>query len=94
MRQGEPGELFYVVESGELEVSVDGAPTRKLIPGDFFGEIALLREVPRTATVTAVSDARLLVLDRDPFIAAVTGHSTSREAADAVIDTRLLQPRM
>jgi MFS family permease len=94
VRQGEPGEHFYVVEAGELDVSVDGARTRGLEPGDFFGEIALLREVPRTATVTAVSDARLLVLDRDPFIAAVTGHAPSAEAADAVIDTRLLQPRM
>ena len=93
VRQGEPGELFYVVESGELEVSVDGAPTRKLAPGDFFGEIALLRELPRTATVTAESEAGLLTLERDRFIAAVTGHAPSAEAADAVIDTLLLKPR-
>lgn len=94
VRQGEAGELFYVVESGELEVRADGALTGRLAPGDFFGEIALLREVPRTATVTAVSDVCLLVLDRDRFIASVTGHAPSAVAADAVIDTHLLRPRM
>jgi CRP-like cAMP-binding protein len=94
VRQGEPGELFYVVESGELEVTVDDAPTRTLVPGDFFGEIALLREVPRTATVTAEGEAGLLTLERDRFIAAVTGHAPSAEAADAVIDTLLLKPRL
>jgi MFS family permease len=94
VRQGDPGELFYVVESGELEVSVDGTPTRKLAPGDFFGEIALLREVPRTATVTTEGEAGLLTLERDRFIAAVTGHAPSAEAADAVIDTLLLKPRL
>ena len=58
-------------------------------PGDFFGEIALLRDVPRTATVRAVQDLRLFALERDDFIAAVTGHAPSREAADSVVAARL-----
>ena len=58
-------------------------------PGETFGEIALLRDVPRTATVTAIEDSTLLALERDDFIAAVTGHAPSREAADAVIGARL-----
>jgi MFS family permease len=94
VRQGEPGEFFYVLESGQMEVAVDGLPDGTLLPGDFFGEIALLREVPRTATVIAMAESRLLTLERDPFIAAVTGHAPSSAAADAVIDSRLLRPRL
>ncbi|MBA3365983.1 MAG: MFS transporter [Actinobacteria bacterium] len=88
-RQGDPGERFYLIDRGEVEVAVDGRPTRTLGPGDFFGEIALLREVPRTATVTAREVARLYALERDEFIAAVTGHAPSMEAADGVISARL-----
>jgi CRP-like cAMP-binding protein len=58
-------------------------------PAGFFGEIALVRDVPRTATVRAVSDLELYTLERDDFIAAVTGHAPSAEAADAVVATRL-----
>ena len=58
-------------------------------PGDWFGEIALLRDVPRTATITARTDLDLLALERDDFIAAVTGHAPSAEAAGAVVGARL-----
>jgi MFS family permease len=93
IREGESGDRFYVVDAGELEVSVDGSSVRTLRPGDHFGEIALLRDVPRTATVTARSAADLYALERDEFIAAVTGHAPSAEAADAVVGQRLATAR-
>ena len=89
IRQGEPGDRFYLVGDGELAVSMDGRETARLGSGDSFGEIALLRDVPRTATVSAKTDALVYGLDRDEFIAAVTGHAESADAADAVIARRL-----
>jgi CRP-like cAMP-binding protein len=88
-RQGDHGDSFYVVVDGEVMVAPTGRPAVTLGPGDSFGEIALLRDVPRTATVIARTDAELLALERDVFIAAVTGHAPSAEAADAVIATHL-----
>ena len=92
-REGDHGDRFYVVQDGEVDVAVDGRPVRTLGPGAYFGEIALLRDVPRTATVTGRGAAELLALDREEFIAAVTGHAPSLEAADAVIATRLTAAR-
>ena len=91
--QGEAGERFYVISDGEATVSVDGVQHARLGPGDSFGEIALLRDVPRTATVTAASELSLLALERDDFIAAVTGHAPSSEAAGAVVSSRLASAR-
>jgi hypothetical protein len=87
--QGEPGDRFYAIAEGSAEVSADGEERPRLGPGDFFGEIALLRDVPRTATVTAVEPLRLYALERDDFIAAVTGHAPSREAAESIVSSRL-----
>jgi predicted MFS family arabinose efflux permease len=89
VRQGEHGDLFYVLADGEVDVHVDGRPAQALRAGEFFGEIALLHDVPRTATVIARTDVELLTLERDEFIAAVTGHPQSAEAAQAVVATRL-----
>ena len=88
-RQGEYGDRFYIVERGEVTVQPDGGPAVTLGRGGSFGEIALLRDVPRTATITAQTDVELWALERDIFIAAVTGHAPSAEAADAVITTHL-----
>lgn len=87
--QGDGGELFYLVSRGEVEVLVEGRPATRLGAGAGFGEIALLRDVPRTATVVATSDGELYTLERDEFIAAVTGHPASAAAADAIIAVRL-----
>jgi MFS family permease len=88
-RQGDLGDRYYIVADGEVEIVADGRVVAVTGPGGFFGEIALLRGVPRTATVRAKTDVELRALERDDFIAAVTGHATSAEAADAVIATRL-----
>ena len=87
--QGEVGDRFYLVHEGELEVIVDGRPGQPLGVGDSFGEIALMRDVPRTATVRATTDAVLYALDRREFLAAVTGFGPSLSAAEGVIGMRL-----
>ena len=88
-REGEPGREFFVLLEGTADVRKKSRKVNALGPGDFFGEIALLRDVPRTATVTAVEALRLYALERDDFIAAVTGYAPSREAADSVVSARL-----
>lgn len=88
-RQGEVGDRYYIVADGEVEIVADGRVVAVTGAGGYFGEIALLRDVPRTATVRAKTDVDLFALDRDDFIAAVTGHAASAEAADSVIATRL-----
>ena len=94
IRQGDRGDRFYVIESGSFEVTVDGTHAGELGPGGFFGEIALLRNVPRTATVTTLTDGRLQALGREEFLAAVAGHPPSVRAADAVVGARLGGARM
>jgi MFS family permease len=93
VEQGESGDRFYVVAEGELDVAVDGRPAGTLGPGDSFGEIALLRDVPRTATVTARTGAKLHALGREAFLEAVTSTPPSARAADAVVGARLSAAR-
>jgi MFS family permease len=88
-RQGDSGDRFYVVAEGDVEVIVDGRSAGTLGPLQHFGEIALLRDIPRTASVTTRSDVELYALARNDFIAAVTGHAPSLDAVDAVIAARL-----
>lgn len=87
--QGAGGDRFYVIRSGRAAVEVDGARRGELGPGEFFGEIALLRDVPRTATVRALEPLELYALERDDFLAAVTGYAPSRAAAESVVASRL-----
>ena len=86
--QGEIGDRFYLIDAGEVEVFEDGVFRRNEGPGECFGEIALLRDVPRTATVRTTKESRLLALDRDQFLLAVTGHRRSHQLAHRVVDER------
>ena len=89
IREGEDGDRFYVIESGALTATFEGEVLRQMGPGDPFGEIALLRDVPRTATVTADEASVLLALDRQPFLEAVTGNSDVNSRADDLIAKRI-----
>ncbi len=90
--QGDRGDRFYVIGEGRAAVEIDGGQVRELNAGGFFGEIALLRDVPRTATVRAVTALRLFALERDTFVATVTGHPASAEAAGSIVAARLPGP--
>ena len=85
---GDPGDRFYIVDEGEFEISAGGLHARAH-EGDHFGEIALLRDIARTATVTAVVDSKVWALERDDFLAAVTGHPGVRAAGEALVEERL-----
>lgn len=85
---GDVGSRFYVIADGAVEVQA-GPVVRRLGPGDYFGEIALLRDVRRTAAVVATTDGLLYVLARDDFLRVVTGHVRSTQAAATVADARL-----
>ncbi len=87
--EGEHGDRYYAIRDGEFEVSIAGEIVSRLGPGEGFGEIALLRDVPRTATVTARSAARLYALEREQFLEAVSQSPPSADAAENVIDMRL-----
>ena len=89
MREGDPGDLFHIVVEGAAAVSVGGVPRPDLGPGEGFGEIALLRGVPRTATVTASGPLRVLSLSRDRFLSAVCGNQVSAEQAESLARRRL-----
>ena len=83
--RGEVGNHFYAIGAGKALVELDDGTTRELGPGDFFGEIALLRDVPRTATVRALEPLRLFAVERDEFLTAVTGHAPTLATAENIV---------
>jgi CRP-like cAMP-binding protein len=89
IREGEPGDRFYVVADGELEVTAAGRELRTLGRGEGFGEIALLENVPRTATVTARTESRLYALDKPSFLASVSSHPRAAGEAERLVRERL-----
>jgi MFS family permease len=88
LTQGEAGDRFYLLESGGVDIVRDGTVVNHLVTGDCFGEIALLRDVPRTASVVATEDSVLQTLSREGFLAAVS-NPEARTAADAIAARRL-----
>ena len=92
IRQGDQGDSYYIVADGEVEVEVDGHPVASLGRSEGFGEVALLHDRPRNATVTAVVDTRLYALDRESFLIEVTGHAAAGTEARAVALERLNEP--
>ncbi len=89
VKEGDPGDSYYAVAEGELAISRKGQFLQMVSRGDGFGEIALVRDVPRQATVTAATDASLYTLHKEPFVLAVTGHATTISAVGAQIARHL-----
>jgi hypothetical protein len=87
--QGDHGDRFYVIDTGEADVIGDGRLVTTIGPGDGFGEIALLRDVARTTTVCARTELRLYTLDRVHFLAAVGGYRSSAQEAEDLVSARL-----
>jgi len=89
MREGEPGDRYLLIDRGEAEVSRFGEVIGRLGPMDGAGEIALLNDIPRTASVQATSEVEAFALDRRDFLEAVTGHAGSEARAHVLVDERL-----
>jgi len=89
IRQGSRGDAYYAIAAGELDVQHDGHFLRRCGRGEGVGEIALLRDIPRTATVTAHTTATVYELHREPFLTAVLGHAPTQHQANRIADARL-----
>jgi MFS family permease len=93
MREGQPGDRFWVLDEGSVEVTQRGRRLRVCGPGEGVGEIALLRRVPRTASVQALTPVVAYGLDAEAFLGAVTGHAIASAAAESLVSERLVESR-
>lgn len=89
IRAGDVGDRFLLIDSGTVEVEADGAAVRTMGPGGYCGEIALLRRIPRTATVRSMTEVVAYGLSGADFVAAVTGDREASGSADRVVEARL-----
>jgi hypothetical protein len=89
MRQGDEGDRFYVVADGEVDIERDARVVATRRRGEGFGEIALLYDVPRTATAETRTETRLYALDRETFLLATTGHTSAQRGAHHLAAARL-----
>ena len=89
MREGDPGHEYLLIDTGSVEVTQGGRVVRTMGAGEGVGEIALLHDVPRTASVRALGPVGAFSLDRGAFLEAVTGHATSRASATARAQERM-----
>ncbi len=89
LREGGESDRFYVISSGLVEVTQADRVLRQEGPGDYFGEIGLLRDVPRTATITALEETVVLTVDREDFLKAVSGHREAKTVAENAVTRRL-----
>jgi MFS family permease len=89
IEEGDVGDRFLMIVHGDVLITRNGEAIAERSSGDHIGEIALLRDVPRTATATTTTPAELLVLGRDPFLEAVTGHPQSHARANAIVEEQL-----
>jgi MFS family permease len=90
--EGDAGDRFYVIRGGSAGVEIGSERVRTLEAGDSFGEIALVRDVPRTATVRAITRLELSALDRDVFVGTLSRHAASAEAVGSIVAARLPGP--
>jgi MFS family permease len=90
IRQGDPGDAYYAIAAGELDARTGGHFLRRCGRGEGVGEIALLRSIPRTATVVAHTAATVYQLDREPFLTAVLGHAPTQRRADHIAGLRFV----
>jgi len=89
IRQGDVGDRFYVIDDGRFEIVIDGKRIALQGEGQYFGEIALLKDVPRTATVRAVEDGAVWALDQEEFLATLTDLPQAASAAHAISAERI-----
>ena len=89
VREGGVSDTFYVIASGHVEVTQGDRVLRREGPGEYFGEIGLLRNVARTATVTALEETVVQAIGREEFLEAVSGHGEARRTAESVANRRL-----